>query len=257
MPSGAATGSKTPDKKNMRKLPGKIDSTVSRDTMKDSIYGVWHGALTNKLCLNVYKNGKNVQDAQPEHLVSFCCTPLQVSLRPGMKSMKLGSSAGRTKTTTPTSDSNHAHPEGAAVTDEDNSRSKPASEAKQKSVIPRTRDDSSDEEDHMSGRPQGPLLETMPPLMGHAPILPFPGSYPPPPHLIPMHGRPEFYGPRGGRGIVGPAPNMPPHSIGSSGAGILPHRMPPPPMVSHSVRNSRGGIMCPLHLHLCIIWPVI
>lgn len=156
-----------------------------------------------------------------------------------MKSMKLGSSAGRAKPTTPTAESSHAHADGTTVTEGDKPRGKPPSESKQKSLIPRTRDDSSDEEDHMTSRPQGPLLETMPSLMGHAPILPhpFPGSYPPPPHphhMMPMRGGPEqFYGPHGGRGIVGPAP-LPPHSAGSSGGGILTHHMPPPPMVSGS-----------------------
>lgn len=155
--------------------------------------------------------------------------------------MKLGSSAGRTKPATPISESNHAHGDGPAVAEGDKSRGKAASESKHtKSVIiPRTRDDSSDEEDHRTGQPHGPLLETMPPLMGHAPILPhpFPGNYPPPPHphhMMPMRGGPEqFYGPRGGRGIVGPAPLLP-QAAGSSGGGILAHHMPPPPMVSGS-----------------------
>ena len=149
-----------------------------------------------------------------------------------MKSMKLGSSAGRSKPTTPTSDPNHTHPDGAAVEGE---RAREKQETKQKSVIPRTRDDSSDEEDRPSDRRQGPLLDAAPPYMGHAPILPLPGNYPPlhpPHHMMPMRGGPEpFYG--HGRGIVGPMPMPPPpRSMGGPGAGILGHPMPPPSMVS-------------------------
>lgn len=151
--------------------------------------------------------------------------------------MKLGSSAGRTSkpVTAPSSDASHAHPDGTPAVEGDKPRGKPGTEPKQqKSVIPRTRDDSSDEDDTPTSRPPGPLLENMPALLGHGPILPFPGNYPPPPQhpMMPMHGGPEqFYGPHGGRGIVGPAP-LPPHSVGGPGAGILPHHMPPPPMVS-------------------------
>lgn len=159
--------------------------------------------------------------------------------------MKLGSSAGRTnKPATPTSDASHAHPDGTPTVEGEKPRGKLGSEPKQqKSVIPRTRDDSSDEDDPPTSRPSGPLLENTPPLLGHGPILPhpFPVNYPPPQHpMMPMRGGPEqFYGPHGGRGIVGPAP-LPPRSVGGSGGGILPHRMPPPPMVSGYEGTLRG-----------------
>jgi hypothetical protein len=154
--------------------------------------------------------------------------------------MKLGSSAGRSnKPTTPTSDASHTYPDMA----EGNKPTRKPGLDPKKSVIPRTRDDSSDE-DEPPTRPQGPLIESAPPLIGHRPILPhpFPGSYPPPPHhhVIPIRGGSEqFYAPHGGRGIVGPAP-LPPHSVATSGGGILPHHMPPP--------SSGGGILPPHHM---------
>ena len=185
-----------------------------------------------------------------------------------MKSMKLGSSAGRTnKPATPTSD---AHPDGTS--EGDKPRGKPGSEPKQqKSVIPRTRDDSSDEDDPPpTSRPMGPLLEPAPPLLGHSPILPhpFPGHYPPPRHMMPMQGGPEqFYAPHGGRGIVGPAP-LPPRSVGGSGGGLLPHQMPPPPMVSREsnpvllfLKRTSGqlqGLVLSkdeVAVHFCYFWP--
>lgn len=180
----------------------------------------------------------------------FCILCLQVSLRPGMKSMKLGSSAGRTnKPAAPTSDASHAYPDGTSASiDSDKTRGKPGLEAKpQKSMIPRTRDDSSDEDDPPpTSRPMGPLLEPALPLLGHTPILPhpFPGHYPPlHPHMMPMQGGPEqFYGPHGGRGIVGPAP-LPPHSVGGSGGGLLPHQMPPPQMPPPQMVSG--------HVHCC------
>ena len=152
-----------------------------------------------------------------------------------MKSMKLGSTAGRSKPTTPLSTPDHTHPDSLAPDSErpQQGTTKSAASA-QKSVIPRTRDDSSDEEDRPLTSQTGPLKDGAQSLMGHAPILPhpsFPGSYPPMPHPHmmppPPRGLPEHYYPphHPGRGLVGPAP-LPPRS---SGGGIL--SQPPPPMV--------------------------
>lgn len=149
-----------------------------------------------------------------------------------MKSMKLGSSAGRPKTT-PTSTPDHTQP-GNLTPEVERPRRKMGAASAQKSVIPRTRDDSSDEEDRSADRP-GHLLDNAPSLMGHAPMLPhhFPGNYPPPhPHMMPFRGGPEHFYPHAGPGLVGVAP-LPPHSVGTPGCGILPpHMAPPPHMVS-------------------------
>ena len=167
--------------------------------------------------------------------------------------MKLGSSAGRPKTTVPTSAPNHTHPDSLAVAEDDKPQGKLGTESKQNTVIPRTRDDSSDEEERPTNRP--PLLENAPPpLIGHAPPhhFPhhFPGNYPhhqqqqqhPLHHMIPMRGVPQeqYYPPMHGRGPPGlhqmPPPHSTPHSVGNTGGGILPpHSMPPPSMVSDLV----------------------
>ncbi len=177
------------------------------------------------------------------------CFVFQVSLRPAMKSMKLGSSAGRTKPAASISAPDHTHPDNVQGEGQPPRRGQSA-ESIQKSVIPRTRDDSSDEdEQQLPKRPGGPLLEATPSLMGHAPPIPgypYPGNYPlppqpllphqqapPPHHMMPPPlkggGGPELYyshaGGGGGRGLV----PTPPYSAG--GPGILPHHMPPP-MVS-------------------------
>ncbi len=179
---------------------------------------------------------------------------MQVSLRPSMKSLKIGSAAGRNKSTTPTSslDHHHKHPNNLesevnkipGTTGRENPLLHPQPHPQilaQRSVIPRTRDDSSDEDDQTPNRP-GPSLG-MPSLLGHAPYHQFPGNYPPSqlPPSSSTHGMPgggaippdhQYYaqmGGGGGQGLVGGAPPMPPHSMG--GRGILPLQMPPP-MVS-------------------------
>ena len=151
-----------------------------------------------------------------------------------MKSLKLGSSAGRIKTTTPTSDQDHS--KNLSADDVNKLMLKPGFESNQKSLILRTRDDSSDEEEDQVSNRHTPLLGAPLPLLGHAPIPThlFPGGYPPPPHMMPPRGPPpdQFYSSQG-RGLVGSAPMMPPHSVGGAGKGMLPHQMPPSHMVSY------------------------
>lgn len=163
--------------------------------------------------------------------------------------MKLGSSAGRTKPAPSLSAPDRTHPDGGTQGERggDKNKQQPrrgqSAESIQKSVIPRTRDDSSDEDEPIPmSRPQGaPLLDTNPPLLGNAPppVPGYPGVYPgggyhfsprqplllqqpPPPHHM-------MQPPRTG-GLV-PLPPQP--VVGNMGGpGLLPHHMPPPAMVS-------------------------
>lgn len=155
-----------------------------------------------------------------------------------MKSLKLGSAASRAKMTTPTLNIDQAHSDSPMVADGNEKPHNKKPESSQKTFIPRTRDDSSDEEDR-GGHMDHPALHhhQNPPLLAHAPLPPhsYPSTYPPlrypPPligHMMPPRGPDQFY-PRGGHGSVGVVPMMP--LIRPVGGGLLPHQMSSP-MVS-------------------------
>ncbi len=177
-----------------------------------------------------------------------------------MQSLKIGSSSSRNKlaAASPPTSLDHAllQPDGLAEGDTTKVHSGKVPAQVQKMHIPRTRDDSSDEDDRDPPlMPQKGVLPTPPPMGGniHMPPHLFPGSgnFPPPPrHLIPHHhhmpphhmmqpphlrgspGVPEHFQARGARGLIGPGPHPPPppHAMGTMGQGLLP-RQPHPQMV--------------------------
>ena len=190
-----------------------------------------------------------------------------------MQSLKIGPSSSRHKlaATTPTSMDHTLLQPDAANNPEGNLDRIPGKAVApvHKMHIPRTRDDSSDEEDQVQVQPPLGVLPT-PHSMGggHVHMSPHPypggGNFPLPHHHLPPHHHhhmpsghmihpqpppqqaPHFRGLPGGpehfqvrassRGLIGPGP-LPPHPPprgmgGVAGQGLLPHQ-PHPPMVSY------------------------
>ena len=177
-----------------------------------------------------------------------------------MQSLKIGSSSSRNKLAgaiTPTS-IDHALLQPDSTPEGDLEKAPGKAVPVQKMHIPRTRDDSSDEEDQGNAPPLQGVLPTPPPMVGHIhmPPRPFPGggNFPPHHHLPPHHhhlppphmmhpqqqpphlrgspGVPEPFHGRGPRGLIGPGPPPLPHAMGNMGQGLLPHQQHPP-MVSY------------------------